>query len=377
VRAADKRELQPRAIALSSLRVLFVLRPDARTRHGGDVLQAANTAAGLREIGVDVDVVETKTPDARGYDIVHIFGMFEPEVCAAQFEACRAANVPIGLSPIWISRREFFYRAPACERIIEKARSANDAARRLTESAVLDAGRFADRRTRIRQDRAEALQAGLLRAASILFPMSAFEAQGYSSHLNVRNVPFAIVPNGVDHALAQTWSQSRTGLLCAGRIEAMKNQAITALALRGEPEPLTFVGEAYDPHYERIVRRFAGPAATILDKVSPPEIYAMFAKAKVHVMPSWGEVASIVNLEAAACGLHIVAGDRGSEMEYLGDAADFANPADPDSIAKAVDSALHRPPRERGDALDVRLRRLTWRRTAELTLQGYHRALRR
>ena len=336
-----------------------------------------STAAGLRELGVDVGVVETRTPDARGYDIAHVFGVFEPDLCAAQFEACRAANVPVGLSPIWISRREFFYRAPACERTISKARTAVDAARRLTEFARFDAVRFSDRRTRVRQDQAEALQASLLRSASVLFPMSALEAREYSLRLHVRNVPFAIVPNAVDHALAQPWAEHREGLMCAGRIESMKNQAITALALRDTTESLTFVGEAYDPSYLSIVRRFAGPAAKIIDKVPPAEVYAMFAKAKVHVMPSWGEVASIVNLEAAACGMHIVAGDRGSEMEYLGDAAEYADPADPDSIAKAVDNALKRAPRERGDPLDERVRRLSWRRSAELTLQGYHRVLQR
>ncbi|HEY7981404.1 MAG TPA: glycosyltransferase family 4 protein [Candidatus Eremiobacteraceae bacterium] len=360
-----------------ALRVLFVLRPDARTRHGGDVLQAANTAAALRLIGVDVAVVETKTPDARGFDIAHVFGMFEPEVCAAQVEACSAAGVPVALSPIWISRREFFARAPVCERTMEKARTADDAARRLTALAKLDTARFMDRRTRVRQDRAEALQREVLRAASVLFPMSALEAREYGLRLHVRNVPFAIVPNAVDHALNQPWAEARTGLLCAGRIESMKNQAITALALRSSPEPLTFVGEAYDPHYLSVVRRFAGPGLTILDKVSPAEVYALFARTKVHVMPSWGEVASIVNLEAAACGMQIVAGDRGSEMEYLGDGAEFADPADPESIAKAVGKSLQRPPRRKGDALDVRVRDLTWRQSAERTLQGYHRALHR
>jgi glycosyltransferase involved in cell wall biosynthesis len=102
----------------------------------------------------------------------------------------------------------------------------------------------------------------------------------------------------------------------------------------------------------------------------------MFARAKVHVMPSWGEVASIVNLEAASCGMQIVAGDRGSELEYLGDCAEYADPADPESIAAAVASALSRPPRERGDALDLRVRNLTWRRSAELTLLGYKQILR-
>jgi glycosyltransferase involved in cell wall biosynthesis len=361
----------------SSIRVLFVLRADARTRHGGDVLQAENTAAALRAIGVEVATVESKTPDARGFDVAHVFGMFEPEVCAAQFEACRSAGVPVALSPIWISRREFFARSPVCERTIEKARTADDAARRLTALSKLDVARFMDRRTRIRQDRAEALQTEVLRAASMLFPMSALEAREYGLRLHVRNVPFAIVPNAVDHALAQEWADERTGLLCAGRIESMKNQAITALALRASSEPLTFVGEAYDSHYLSVVQRFAGPALTILDKVSPATVYAMFAKTKVHVMPSWGEVASIVNLEAAACGMQIVAGDRGSEMEYLGDGAEYADPADPDSVTRAVGRALQRPPRRRGDALDLRVRDLTWRRTAELTLRGYQRALHR
>jgi hypothetical protein len=135
-----------------------VLRPDARTRHGGDVLQATNTAAGLRQIGIDVSIVETKTPDAHGYDIAHVFGMFEPDVCAAQFEACNAAGVPIALSPIWISRREFFARAPVCERTIEKARTAGDAARRLTALAKLDVARFTDRRPRGGADRARAAE---------------------------------------------------------------------------------------------------------------------------------------------------------------------------------------------------------------------------
>ena len=351
------------------------MRPDARARHGGDVLQAKNTAAGLREIGVAVDIAETTTPDARGYDIAHLFGVFEPDVCAAQMDACRTAGVPVALSPIWISRREFFYRAPACERALEKASSLDAAAKRLTSLAKLDSRRFANFRTRIRQDRAEARQAALLKAASFLFPMSAMEAREYALRLRVTDVPFAIVPNAVDHAAEQPWRAVRYGLVCAARIESMKNQAMTALAVRDAAEPLTLVGEAYDQRYLDLVRRWANHSIAILDKLPAAEVYAMFSRAKVHVMPSWGEVASIVNLEAAICGTHIVAGNRGSEMEYLGDCAEYADPADPESIAAAVGRALGRPPRERGDALDRRVRGLTWRRSAELTLQGYQRVL--
>jgi hypothetical protein len=62
-------------------------------------------------------------------------------------------------------------------------------------------------------------------------------------------------------------------------------------------------------------------------------------------------------------------------VEYFGDDAEYADPADPDSIQAAVSRALARPPRRRGDSLDRRIRALSWRGAAVETARAYRLAL--
>ena len=101
----------------------------------------------------------------------------------------------------------------------------------------------------------------------------------------------------------------------------------------------------------------------------------MLGRCEVHALVSWCETAGIATLEAAAAGAKIVVADRGAEVEYFGDDAEYADPADPDSIRAAVLRALARPPRYRADTLDERIRRRTWQYGAQETLRAYQIAL--
>jgi glycosyltransferase involved in cell wall biosynthesis len=364
----------PKPAGNAALRVLMVLRPDASSRFGGDTVQARSTAAALRDLETHVDIVESVAPDPRGYDIAHVFGISEPDKCGPQIERCKAAGVPVALSPIWIGRAEFFARAPACERILRGSRSAADARRALSRLARRQAHDLTGWRTKVRTERVMSTQAGLLEAADILLPGSANEAREYGLRLAVRDKPFVVVPLGTAFDRVPAWSQTRSGAICAARVESMKNQAMVALALRDEALNVTFVGEIYD-YYGDLCKKWASPRVRFADRMTQPELFELFARAEVHCMPSWGETAGMAAFEAAACGAKIVAGDRGSEMEYLGEDAEYADPADPESILAAVRRSLRRPPRATGDALDRRLHELTWRRAAEKTLEGYRIAL--
>ena len=357
-----------------ALRVLMVLRPDASSHFGGDTVQAQSTAVALRGLGMHVDIVETTAPDARGYDIAHLFGISEPQICAEQIEACKASGNPVALSPIWIGRAEFFARSVACERVLSRARRAPEARRALGTLARRPAHRLAGWRTRIRTERLENAQAELLEAADVLLPGSANEAQEYALRLGVRDKPFVIAPVGTALDRVPPWSLRRSGVVCAARVESMKNQAMVALALRDEPIDVTFVGEIYD-YYGDLCKRWAGPRTRFADRMPQPDLFELFARSEVHCMPSWGETAGMSAFEAAACGAKIVAGDRGSEMEYLQADAEYADPADPESILAAVRRALKRPARATGDRLDRRIHHLTWLRAAERTLEGYRLAL--
>ena len=357
------------------MRALLVARPDGARKHGGDVVHAERTATALRALGADVDLVFSDAPDPRGYDVAHVFGIFEPERAGKQIGAIRAHGTPLALSPIWLDLRAFFAIAPRVERALA-SRSAGAVEHRLAQLHRIESelpwrgsiARNADRR--LRAQRALAL------AADVLLPASEVEAYLYGERLRLSGIPFVVAPLGVDDdAFAVEPSRARSGVLCAGRVEPKKNQAALLYALRDVDVDVTIVGGAYDARYLGLCKRWSTPRTRFIEHAPHDEVVRMMSRAAVHAHPSWLESPGLASLEAAATGARIVAGDRGCEREYFGSDVDYADPADPATIRAAVLRALGRGPRDRGDALERRLGALTWQRTGTATLEAYARAL--
>ncbi|HEY0380777.1 MAG TPA: glycosyltransferase family 4 protein [Candidatus Elarobacter sp.] len=357
------------------MRALLVVRPDAHAKPGGDLVHAERTATALRALGADADVVAALAPDPRGYDVAHVFGVFEPATARAQIDAIKAHGAPLALSPIWLDLRAFFATAPHVQRALE-SRTAAEAERRLAKLHRVEPqlpwrgsiARNADLRL--------AAQRALVLAADVLLPASEVEAYLYGERLRVARVPFVVAPLGVDDdAFAVERPRARAGILCAGRIEPKKNQAALLYALRDADVDVTLVGGAHDARYLALCRRWATPRTRFVEHAPHADVVRMMASAAVHAHPSWLESPGLSSLEAAATGARIVAGDRGCEREYFGPDVDYADPADPATIRAAVLRALARGSRDRGDALERRLGAYTWRRTAEATLEAYARAI--
>src|ERR1700737_994771 len=106
------------------MKVLMIVRPDAASRHGGDVVLATKTAEALGALGVAVTIAATATPDVRGFDVAHIFGVFEPEIARRQLAACGRTPAAVAISPIWLDLREVSGLARRCERVLRRNRSA-------------------------------------------------------------------------------------------------------------------------------------------------------------------------------------------------------------------------------------------------------------
>jgi len=357
------------------VRALLVVRPDARAKPGGDIVHADRTAAALRALGTEAEVVATDAPDPRGYDVAHVFGIFEPDTARRQIGAIRAHRAPLVLSPIWLDLRSFFATAPYVERALV-ARSVAETERRLARLHRVEPqlpwrgsiARNADRRL--------AAQRALVLAADAVLPASEVEAYLYGERLRAPRVPFVVAPLGVDDdAFAFERPHERAGVLCVGRVEPKKNQAALLYALREVDVDVTIVGNAYDARYLALCRRWAGPRTRFVDHLAHDQVVQMMARAAVHAHPSWLESPGLSSLEAAATGARVVVGDRGCEREYFGPDVDYADPADPATIRAAVLRALERGPRDRGDALERRLGGYTWRRTGQATLEAYARAL--
>lgn len=360
---------------MSSLpRVLFVLRPDAASRFGGDTVLARNNFEAIKALGVSADLVESDRPDARGYDIAHIFNIGQPEVAERQFEACEKTGAAIALSPVWLDLEEFFGRAQAYHRLFLSAKNFRSVQARIERLRSRDAITFLSWRERTRLRRMRGRQAELLRRARVLLPNSAFEARDCMVKLRVNTTPFAIVAIPSNLEPASYWQDVRSGLIAVGRVEVRKNQTGLCFAVRDENFSVDIVGAAYDKGIAETCQRLC-PRARFTGRVERVELLRMLGHAQVHALASWCETAGIATLEAAAAGAQIVVGDRGAEVEYFGDDAEYADPADPESIRAAVARAFARGPRQRGDSLDRRIRMNTWAQAAQETLRAYRIAL--
>lgn len=355
------------------MRALLVVRPSVAAAPGGDAVLAEHAAAALRARGVQADVAATLAPDARGYDVAHVFGIFDPDVAEPQVDALRASDAALVISPVWWDRTPLFRLGPLLARALAGRRP----------------GEVQERIARLRADEARlvrkpgrgaqrylARQAALLRRCDVALTGSTIEAFACARFLGVDNVPYVVAPYGLDHdALRSTGGTGRGGVVCVGRIEPLKNQAALLFALRDLDLDITLVGAARDPAYLRLCRRLATPRTRFVDRLTDPELAALLDRTAVHALPSWGDLPGFVSLEAAARGARVVAGARGSEREYLGPDAAYVDPLDPDGIRVAVVRALELPPRVTGDALDARLRTFRWDAYAERAADAYARAI--
>jgi glycosyltransferase involved in cell wall biosynthesis len=316
--------------------------------------------------------VATLAPDAAGYDVAHVYGIFDPDIAEPQLDALGRAGVPLVVSPVWWDRTALFRLGPLLARALAARRS----------------GAVEQHIARLRHDEAElvrkpgrgarrhlARQAALLRRADVAFTGSIIEEFACARILGVDSLPYVVAPYGLDDAaFGDTPGAVRSGVVCVGRIEPLKNQALLLFALRDLDVDITLVGASYDADYGRLCRRLATPRTRFVEGMPHDELAALLQRTAVHVLPSWGDLPGFVSLEAAARGARVVAGARGSEREYLGPDVTYVDPLDPSAIREAVERALGRP-RTRGDALDQRLRALRWETYAERSVDAYTRAL--
>ena len=70
---------------------------------GGDGVQIRETGKRLHQRGHEVVAINADQPDVRGFDIVHIFNCRIEASFQQQIACCKEAEVPVVVSPIWIS----------------------------------------------------------------------------------------------------------------------------------------------------------------------------------------------------------------------------------------------------------------------------------
>ena len=171
-------------------------------------------------------------------------------------------------------------------------------------------------------------------------------------------------------------------VLFLGTLEPRKNigvllDAYVSLLDRGVRVPTLVLAGRTTPEAEAWLERIRRiPLAGHVEHrgyIAASEREALYAGARLLVMPSLDEGFGLPVLEAMAAGVPVVASNRGSLPEVAGDAAVLVDAMDVAGLAHAIERVVHDP----AHAEDLATRGLaraacfTWRRTASAARRAY------
>jgi glycosyltransferase involved in cell wall biosynthesis len=171
-------------------------------------------------------------------------------------------------------------------------------------------------------------------------------------------------------------------LLMVGVIDNRKNvvNALRALQLLPPRYRLALAGgNGYgsDAVHDFIASQDLVERVKVLGYVAAEALAALYQSASALLFPSLEEGFGFPVLEAMARGLPVVTSNTSSLPEVGGDAALYADPRDPHSIAREVRRAVEDPDlrQEMIRKGALRAREFTWKRTARETLRVYEELL--
>ena len=185
---------------------------------------------------------------------------------------------------------------------------------------------------------------------------------------------------------APEWLNERFGIpgryvLCVGNLEPRKNLAAAIRAFeaaRADDCSLLVVGARgwRNREFERTLERTRAHVV-VAGYVDDDDLVPLYGGAACLVFPSLYEGFGLPPLEAMACGTPVIASDRTSLPEVVGDAGLLVDPLDEEAIADAIRELLddEERARELGERGRARAAHFTWERTAELTVAAYRAAM--
>jgi glycosyltransferase involved in cell wall biosynthesis len=170
------------------------------------------------------------------------------------------------------------------------------------------------------------------------------------------------IPNGVDFPPNPDPSVLREHgirtpyLLYAGSYEPRKNltgalACFSEVVRAGHPHQLVAVVERHSGHaaaaHQAIRELGVADRVVPVHSLAEADLRALYTQAEMLLFPSLAEGFGLPPVQAAACGVPVVASDLPVLREVMGDAAEFVDPHDPHALATAVMKLIDDPRRRR------------------------------
>jgi len=204
--------------------------------------------------------------------------------------------------------------------------------------------------------------------------------------LNVPRDRITVCPAGAPEWMPRRGRPADGHILFLGTLEPRKNVGTlldaygSLLERRGDTPPLVLAGKATPeaaPWLAAIERPPLAGRVKYLGYVPDSGRKALYDRALVLVLPSLEEGFGMTALEAMAMGVPVVASDRGSLPEVVGDAGLLIDPERGDALTAAIDLVLsdESAARRLGDAGLARAREFSWRASAGILRAAYREAV--
>ena len=188
--------------------------------------------------------------------------------------------------------------------------------------------------------------------------------------------------------IRHTYGITQDYILSVGSIQPRKNlcRLISAYARLRSARPdsklpqLVIVGKRawlYDETFAAIDESGTGTSVIVTGYVPANDLPALYSGALCFVYPSYFEGFGLPPLEAMKCGAPVIAGNRTSLPEVVGDAGLLVDPFDVQAIGAAMAQLIDNPDFRfelRAKGLN-RARMFDWRETARRTLEVYKEAV--
>ena len=319
-----------------------IMRSNFRATRGGDVAQIENSLAPLGE-RVDVRYVAATAgmvlrPDA----IHHIVNVDRPLDFLAALDQCGDRVVVSAVHhalPRIVAmqraagddRKAGFLPTPVRERVAFAVRASGGGPADRTPSALARMARIALAPSNMWRRLGRALD-GVAHVALL----AESERADLIADTGWHGGNGVVIPNGRPPAAetAAPWHERPRGIIVVGRIEPRKRQLAIAHAAIETGTTVTFVGPAAEDGYGHQFRDLVArhPILEWLGPRSATETVALIATARVLLNPSWVEVQSLVDIEAATAGCRVVTSPTGSSHEWLGATVDRVESDDPATL---------------------------------------------
>ncbi len=351
--------------------VAMIARSTLYTIRGGDTVQVMETAKSLSRLGVTVDIKLTNEAiDYTRYDLLHFFNIIRPADILFHVKRSRK---PFVLSPVLVDYSEFdkYHRAGFSGRLFRLFSAERIEYIKAVGKWLLGKDRLMSPSYLWKGQRRSIEK--VLANASMLLPNSVSEYGRLSKQYPV-SCAHTVVVNGIDGGVFSfdpAADKDPCLVICAARIEGIKNQLNLVKAMNNTPYTLLIIGAPAPNHldYYSECKHIAAGNIRFIEHISQEELRNYYQRATVHVLPSWFETTGLSSLEAGSMGCNLVITDKGDARSYFGEQAFYCDPSSPESIFNAVKLAAEKP--FDGLLREKIVRQYTWQQAALQTLSAY------